>query len=105
MTFLEKVMQIDRRWIYLAIGLAVIIPTIKTFHVPVSVSPEVRKVYDFVDEMKAGEYLFVCVDYDPSSMAELNPMAIAIINQAFTKDLKLILILSCNLPWHLSRPK
>jgi len=92
MTFLEKVMQIDRRWIYLAIGLAVIIPSIWSFNVPVTVSPEVRKIYDFVDEMEASEYLFICVDYDPSSMAELNPMAVAIINQAFEKDIKLIFV-------------
>lgn len=92
MTFLEKMMQIDRRWIYLAIGLAVIIPTIKSFNVPVTVSPEVRKIYDFVSKLKPGEYVFVCVDYDPTSMAELNPMTIAIVNQAFAGDLKVIFV-------------
>ena len=85
-------MQIDRRWIYLAIGLAVIVPTIWSFNVPISVSPEVKKIYDFVDDLHAGDYIFVCVDYDPSSMAELNPMAIAIVNQAFKKDLKIIFV-------------
>jgi hypothetical protein len=92
MSFLEKMMQIDRRWVYLAIGLAVIIPAIKSFDVPVAVSPEVKRIYDFVDEMEAGEYLFVCVDYDPSSMAELNPMAVAIVNQAFEKDIKIVFV-------------
>ncbi len=90
--FLEKMMLIDRRWIYLAIGLAVIIPAIKSFHVPVAVSPEVRKVYDFVDDAKPGEYIFLCFDYNPSTMAEMNPMAYAILNQAFNKDLKVILV-------------
>jgi len=92
MNFFDKMMKIDRRWVYLAIGLAVIIPSIKSFDVPVSVSPEVKRIYDFVDDMQAGEYLFVCVDYDPSSMAELNPMAVAIVNQAFVKDLKIIFV-------------
>lgn len=92
MSFLEKMMQIDRRWVYLAIGLAVLIPAIKSFDVPVAVSPEVKRIYDFVERMEAGEYLFVCVDYDPSSMAELNPMAVAIVNQAFEKDIKIVFV-------------
>lgn len=92
MSIFEKVMKIDRRWVYLAIGLAVIIPAIWSFDVPVTVSPEVKRIYDFVNNMKAGEYLFVCVDYDPSSMAELNPMTVAIVNQAFTKDIKIVFV-------------
>lgn len=92
MSFLEKMMLIDRRWIYLSIGLAVIIPVVVSFEVPVSVSPEVRKIYDFVENLKPGDYLFIAVDYDPSSMAELNPMAEAVLNQAFAKNLKVIIV-------------
>lgn len=92
MTFFEKMMQIDRRWVYLAIGLAVIIPAIIPFNVPVSVSPEVEKIYDFVDSTKTGEYIFISVDYDPASMAELHPMATAIINQAFEKGIKIVFV-------------
>lgn len=90
--FLEKIMLIDRRWIYLAIGLAVIIPAIKSFYVPVSVSPEVKKIYDFVDEAEPGEHIFLCFDYNPSTMAEMNPMGYAILNQAFDKNLKVVLV-------------
>ena len=92
MSFFEKMMKIDRRWVYLAIGLAVIIPAIKSFDVPVTVSPEVKRIYDFVNNMQAGQYLFVCVDYDPSSMAELNPMTTAIVNQAFERDIKIVFV-------------
>jgi hypothetical protein len=92
MGFLEKMMQIDRRWIYLAIGLAVIIPAIVGFKVPVAVSPEVKKVYDFVNGIKPGEYLFVAMDYDPTTLAELNPMAEAILKHAFARDEKVIIV-------------
>lgn len=91
-TFFEKMMLLDRRWIYLFIGLAVIVPTIKSFKVPVSISPEVRKVYDFVENVEPGKHLLICMDYDPSSMAELNPMAEAIIHQAFRRDIKIIFV-------------
>jgi hypothetical protein len=85
-------MKVDRRWIYLAIGIAVLIPTVKTFDVPVTVSPEVRKVYTFVDNIKEGEYLFLAMDYDPTSLAELNPMAEAIIKHAFSRNEKLVIV-------------
>jgi hypothetical protein len=92
MTFLQKMMQVDRRWIYLAIGLAVIIPAIKGFNVPVSVSPEVKKVYNFVEGIQPGEYLFVAMDYDPTSLAELNPMAEAILKHAFMRNEKIVIV-------------
>jgi len=105
MNIFEKIMKVDRRWVYLAIGLAVSIPAVyelvatyilkkenTTINIPITPSPEVKKVYDFVESMKPGEHLFICVDYDPSSMAELNPMTTAIVNQAFAKDIKIIFV-------------
>ena len=92
MTFLEKMMQIDRRWIYAAIFLAVIIPAIISFTVPVSVSPEVKKIHDFVESLGPNDYLFLAMDYDPSSLAELNPMAEAILKHAFLRDRKVVIV-------------
>jgi len=92
MGILEKMMQLDRRWIYLAVGLAVIIPAIVGFRVPVAVSPEVKRVYDFVNDIKPGEYLFVAMDYDPTTLAELNPMAEAILKHAFSRNEKIVIV-------------
>jgi hypothetical protein len=91
MTFWEKLMNIDRRWIYLCIGIVVIIPAIVPFDVPVSTTPEVKKIYDFIDEMEPGEYFYLGIDYDPSALAELDPMTYAILNHAFSKDLKVVI--------------
>lgn len=92
MTFLENMMKIDRRWIYLAIGLAVIIPAFLGFKVPVAVSPEVKKIYDFIEGIKPGEHLFLAMDYDPTSQAELSPMAEAILRHAFAKNVKVVIV-------------
>ena len=91
MTFWEKLMNLDRRWIYLCIAIVVIIPAIWTFKVPVATTPEVKKVYDFIDEMQPGDYFYLGIDYDPSNLAELDPMTYAILNQAFSKDLKIVI--------------
>lgn len=90
MTFWDKLMNIDRRWVYLCIGVVVIIPAIFSFKVPVATTPEVKKIYDFVDEMQPGDCFYLGIDYDPSALAELDPMTYAILNHAFSKDLKVI---------------
>jgi hypothetical protein len=91
MTFWDKLMNIDRRWIYLCIAIVVIIPAAVDFDVPVSTTADVKKVFDFVDEMQPGEYFYLGIDYDPSALAELDPMTYAILNHAFSKDLKIII--------------
>jgi len=91
MTFYERLMQLDRRWIYLAVAIAVIIPVLLPFKVPVYVTPEVRSVYNFVENTKPGEIIFLAIDYDPNAMAELHPMAKSIMRQAFSKNIKLII--------------
>ena len=90
MTFWEKLINIDRRWVYLSIAIVVIIPAIVTFKVPVSTTKEVKKVYDFVEECQPGECIYLGIDYDPSALAELDPMTYAILNHAFSKDVNII---------------
>ncbi len=90
MDFWDKVMNLDRRWVYLSIAIVVIIPTVIPFQVPVATTPEVKKVFNFINRMEAGDYFYLGIDYDPSALAELDPMAYAILNHAFSKDLKVV---------------
>jgi hypothetical protein len=91
MNFYERLMNLDRRWVYLVVGIAVIIPALMPFRVPVYVTPEVKAIYDFVESLKAEDILFLAIDYDPQAMAEVHPMAKAIMRQCFAKDVKLII--------------
>ncbi len=86
----DKLLNIDRRWIYLLMAIAVIIPAIWPFMVPVGISGEVRAVYDFIEDLQPGEVLHLAIDYDPSTLAELHPMAEGILNQVFEKDARVI---------------
>lgn len=91
MNFYEKLMKLDRRWVYLAVAISVTIPVLAPFKVPVYVTPEAKAVYDFVENTQAGDIIFLAIDYDPNAMAELHPMALVMMRQAFSKDIKLIL--------------
>jgi hypothetical protein len=96
MGFYDRLMNLDRHWIYLFVGISVILPILlEAFGIPIIippyVTPEVKKVYDFVEKLEKGDLLFVAIDYDPTAMAELHPMGWAILRQCFKKDVKLII--------------
>jgi len=88
--FWQKVADLDRRWIYLVIGLVTFIPVLTYIGVPVSITDEVRAVYDRVDSYPPGTVVMVPMEFGPSTMAELQPMATAVLRHCFSKDLKVI---------------
>ncbi len=90
MDFFSKLMQLDRRWVYLLLVIVCLTAYYSDFNVPIIVENETKAIYDFIEELEPGEIIFVAVDYDPSSQAELHPMTYALVEHAFRKDLKVI---------------
>jgi hypothetical protein len=91
MTLFEKMFAIDRRWVYLALGLAVLISLKIPFSIPIPISPEARNIYNFVDTLKAGDAIHLAMDYDPAVQGELQPMTLAILKQCFEKRIKVVI--------------
>jgi len=91
MRWYDRLLVVDRRWIYLILALAVIVPTVVPFKVPTTVSTEVRNVHSFVENLQPGDNIHIAIDYDPSTLAELHPMAEAIMRQAFRRDARIII--------------
>lgn len=96
MDFYSRLMNLDRRWVYLFVAIAVMIPIfLEAFGVPIFippyVTPETKGVYNFVERLRPGDMLFLAIDYDPMAMAELHPVARAILKQCFKKDVKVII--------------
>jgi hypothetical protein len=87
----DRMMNLDRRWVYLVIGLVVIFTAVIPFRVPLYVTPEVRSVYDYIESLEPGDVLMIGVDYAPEVMAELHPMSYAITRQCFKKGIRLLL--------------
>ena len=82
----DRLLSLDRRWIYLLVAAAVIIPTVWRISVPTGVSSEVRSVHSFVESLQPGDVILVAIDYDPSTLAELHPMTASILGQAWERD-------------------
>lgn len=90
MKLAEKMFAIDRRWVYLALGLAVLISLKIPFSIPIPISKEARNIYNFIDTLRAGDAVHLAIDYDPSTLAELHPMTLSILKQCFEKKIKVV---------------
>ncbi len=88
----EKLTKIDRRYIFLLIGIVVLIPIIFNLKVTVKISEEVKSAYRAIDELPKGSAVMISIDYDAASMPELQPMLKAILRHCFKKGLKVVLI-------------
>ncbi len=92
MKILDWFAHLDRRIIFLLIGLAVIIPLLIPIGLPVDITSPVENVFDKVESLPAGSIVVVSLDYDPGSEAELYPATEAFLEHCFSKDLRVYMI-------------
>jgi len=91
MHIFDKLMRLDRRWIFLGLIIVCVITYIIPFEVPILVEKEVNNIYEFIDSLPPDDIVMVAIDYDPNNLAELHPMTYAIIEQCWRKNLKVLI--------------
>jgi hypothetical protein len=69
--------NLDRRWIFLAMFIAVAVPVLLRWQLPEAPTPIVRSVFDAIENLPEGSRVAIAFDYDPASRPELGPMALA----------------------------
>ena len=69
----ERLERFDRRWIFLAMGLAIVIPLLFPLNLPFRASPMVKALYDTIERLEPGDVVYVSIDLDPASTPELEP--------------------------------
>ncbi len=90
MDIFERMMKLDRRWIFLFLIVVCVVTYAIPFKVPILVEPEVRSIYNFIDSLPPGDIILVAIDYDPNNLAELHPMTYALVEHAWRKKLRVI---------------
>jgi hypothetical protein len=90
MNFWDKLTAIDRRWVYLATFVAVVIPFIIPAKFPVNITPEARQVYDAIAALPDSSVVMLTYDYYPSTLAETEPMSRAALHQLFSKNCRVV---------------
>ncbi|HID32051.1 MAG TPA: hypothetical protein EYP24_01575 [bacterium (Candidatus Stahlbacteria)] len=88
---IEFLGKIDRRVIYLVIGVVVALPLITRSKMPIRVSEEVTKPFVYIDSiLPPGSVILISIDYDAASEPELTPMFRAVLTHAFMRGHKVI---------------
>lgn len=87
-SILDKLESLDRRWIFLAIGLAVAFPIFIRFGLQPHVSPPVQAFYDTIEQLPPHSRVLCSFDFDPGAKAELLPMCVAVLRHIIEKGHK-----------------
>lgn len=83
---------VDRRTIFVFVGLAVVLPFFMTVVQPIKLSPEVKALYDAMEKLQPGSKVLMSFDYDPPTAPELQPMAETFFYYCFKHDIKVIIM-------------
>ena len=89
MKFLLWLDTLDRRYIFLLIAMAVIVPLVAQSVFPEEPTPLVEGIFDYIEGMPEGSNILLSCDYDPGSAPELQPMATAIARHCAEKNHKI----------------
>jgi hypothetical protein len=90
--FLEILGRVDRRWVFLAIALAVVIPLALKVVFPVNTTPIVQHLFDAVEAIPSDGRLLVSADFGPSTVPENQPMLEAVVRHGLHRHLRLYLV-------------
>lgn len=87
-----KLTQIDRRVIFIAVALAILIPLIFPVHMPMGAQRVTKNLYASVEAVdRTRDVLLLSSDYAPQTEAENHPMAIAILRHCFARRLPVLI--------------
>lgn len=81
--------DLDRRWIFLLMLLAVAIPILLQSQFPEKPSGLARAVFDEIEALNEGDRVLMAFDFDPASAGELGPMATSFSYHCAKKKLRL----------------
>ncbi|RME82374.1 MAG: hypothetical protein D6785_07920 [Planctomycetota bacterium] len=81
---------LDRRWIYLIMGIVTVAFLLIPFPLPPGGSIQSKALFEKIDSLKPGDTVFLAVDYDPPAGAEIYPAHVAIVYHLFKKRVKMI---------------
>ena len=86
--------KIDRRIIFLLIGLSVLIPLLKPEWVklPLKIDKNTRVVYNSITTLNEGDKVLLSFEYGASTKPEVHPMAVALLKHLFSKGIKVYIV-------------
>lgn len=89
---LERIQNLDRRWVFLGMAIAIVLPLLRPVNLPFSPGAPVSAIYEAVEALPPGTRVLVSADFDPSSAPELEPFFRANLHHLFRRELRVVMI-------------
>ena len=89
---IHKLADIDRRWIFLAMGLAIAVPVLLQVQLPEVPGAQAQAVFDEIERLEPGDRVLMAWDFDPATEGELAPMATALARHCCEKQVQMYFI-------------
>ncbi|GAH30851.1 unnamed protein product [marine sediment metagenome] len=100
MSILEKLQNINRRYIYLLAWVFVLFPLLFPLGLPIPIGRESKAWKEYIENIPDDSTIIVTMDYGVSGMPELYPMTVATMHHLWTdtasKNFKIVVIATWN---------
>lgn len=94
MNLFERLQALDRRYIYIVVALAIIIPLMVPYNSDVVTTPPTENLYQLIDSYagRSDRAILISFYHDAATMPELYPMEIALLRHCFERKVKVFTI-------------
>lgn len=89
---MQRLMNLDRRIIYLAMLVLVSLPLLNPLGIPLKINKGTRDVYEQLNAVPAGKRVLFSINYDPTSAADIAPQATVMLDHLMSKNVKVALV-------------
>ncbi|MFI5370619.1 MAG: hypothetical protein ACHQ52_03605 [Candidatus Eisenbacteria bacterium] len=84
--------SLDRRWLFLLMGVLVLLPLLFPLRLPIYPSTPVMQFRDAIARVPDGSLILMPCDYDPSGAPEMVPMNRTALRQLFSKHCRVVVL-------------
>jgi len=89
---MKSLEQIDRRFIYLAMALVVLLPLIRPARLPIAIGSPAQRFHAAIEALPKGSVVVMPFDYDPGAMAEVHPMGVAVLRRLLQRGVRVVAV-------------
>lgn len=85
-----RLANLDRRWIFLLIGISVVLPMFLPITIPEKITSQTQDLYDAMEAIPEGSTIMIPFEIWPSTLPETEPLARAAVRHAFMRNFKVV---------------
>jgi len=89
---LERLLNIDRRIVFLLIAIGTTVPLLIPIGLPVTITRPVKNLYSKIETLGPDDVVLLSYDYGPTTAPENTPMAEAVMRHCFERRIKVVVI-------------